>query len=323
MDTLSELLSVQSGVVTRRQLLTEAGLGPNDVRRMLRRGALVKAAGGVYIDHNGELTWIQRSWVAVLSMWPAALSRTSAIRAANGPGRREPDDGPLHIAVDRTRSIEQPPGLRLHRLADLESKVQWNRSPPRVRIEHAVLDVAAEAPSDFECISRLADMVQARLTTAARIEEALGSRTRIGRRGFMADILDDIGNGTCSVLEHGYLCRVERPHGLPTAQRQVRSSSPGPIYRDVEYADQGLEVELDGRLFHNTAKARDSDLDRDLDAAVDGRTTVRLGWGQVFERSCLTAARVGRLLEARGWPGPVLPCPKCAPPAQPRSGVSA
>jgi hypothetical protein len=73
----------------------------------------------------------------------------------------------------------------------------------------------------------------------------------------------------------------------------------------------GLLVELDGRLFHDTAAARDSDLDRTLDAAVAGRLTVRLGWGQVSDRGCLTASRIGALLRRRGWSGEPTRCPTC------------
>ena len=57
--------------------------------------------------------------------------------------------------------------------------------------------------------------------------------------------------------------------------------------------------------FHDTAGQRDRDLDRNIAAAVDGRRTVRLGWGQVHERPCWTADKVGVLLQARGWRGQV------------------
>lgn len=54
-------------------------------------------------------------------------------------------------------------------------------------------------------------------------------------------------------------------------------------------------IELDGR-FHTDFRRRDADLDRDLIAAVSGRLTVRLGWGQVFARPCRTAEALGELL---------------------------
>lgn len=181
--------------------------------------------------------------------------------------------------------------------------------------------MAAASHDDFLTISTLADAVQARLTLAPRIQEALADRTRIARRDFLNGVLDDIAHGTCSVLEHGYLNRVERPHGLPTAHRQLRPSTRAPVYRDVDYAGFGLTVELDGRLFHDNADARDADLDRDLDAAIDGQVTVRLGWGQVYRRPCRTARKVGLLLQQRGWRGEVLPCPDCTLTGQQRSGV--
>jgi hypothetical protein len=67
-------------------------------------------------------------------------------------------------------------------------------------------------------------------------------------------------------------------------------------------------VELDGRLFHDSAAQRDRDIDRDLDAAVHGRTTIRLGYGQVFDRPCVTARRLAVLLHQRGWRGSATPC---------------
>ena len=83
------------------------------------------------------------------------------------------------------------------------------------------------------------------------------------------------------------------------------------VYRDHEY-DDGLVVELDGRLFHDSAGQRDRDLERDLDAALDGLETLRLGWAQVTDRSCATAGKVARLLVRRGWTGRPRRCgPAC------------
>ena len=87
-------------------------------------------------------------------------------------------------------------------------------------------------------------------------------------------------------------------------------------YRDVDYDELGLVVELDGRLFHDSATRRDADLDRDLDAAVAGRSSVRLSWGQVLDRPCRTAGRIADLLQARGWAGAAVRCgPDCPLPA--------
>ena len=305
-----DLLAQQSGVVSRRQLI---GLGaePHDLQRMLRRRDLTRVHDGVFVDHTGPLNWLQRAWVGVQLAWPAALSHDSALRAADGPGRHGRDDALVHLAVDRGRAVRVPSGYVLHRLGGFEEKVQWNASPPRIRVEEALLDVAAHAKDDLTAIAVLADAVQARRTVPARIRSALDARARIPRREFLHGVITDVQSGTCSVLEHGYLTLVERPHGLPTARRQLRDSVRGPVLRDVVYVAYDQVVELDGRQFHDSAAQRDADLDRDLDAATSGRSTVRLGWGQVYGRPCATAVRVGSLLNARGWVGHVQTCPRC------------
>ncbi|MCW2792105.1 MAG: hypothetical protein JWO76_1203 [Nocardioides sp.] len=308
---IQRLLRHQCGVVARRQVLA-AGLLDRDVRRLVRRREWAIVHDGVYVDHTGPPTWLQLAWAGVLFAWPAALCHDSAVRAADGPGRRDRLDGdPIHVAVDRDRAFAAPSGIVPHRLADLDAKVQWNLGPPRVRVEQAVLDVAAESRSEFAAIAVLAKAVQSRRTTADRIQKALAGRTRIARREFLSGVLRDVAEGTCSVLEHGYLDLVERPHGLPRASRQLLGSSRGPVYRDVEYQPFRMLVELDGRLFHTGAEAHSRDLDRDLDAAVDGRESVRLGWGQVFDHPCWTAAHLGILLRQRGWEGQIVRCPAC------------
>lgn len=309
-DHLAELLLHQCGVVSRRQVL-EAGLHPHDLRRMVRRRELAPLHLGVYVDHTGEPTWVQRAWAGVLVSAPAALVDESALRWADGPGRRGRDDAIVHVAVDHARTPAGAPGLRVHRVSGLTSMVLWNSSPPRMRPEHAALRVASRAVDDFGAVRVLADAVQSRRTTVPRMVAALADLPKLGRRRFLAQVLGDLSVGACSVLERGYLTRVERPHGLPTAQRQVRDSISGPVYRDVLYLAQQQVVELDGRLFHDTASSRRADLDRDLDAATQRLATVRLGWGQVFGSPCRTAERIGALLGQRGWLGQVSPCRDC------------
>ncbi len=205
-----------------------------------------------------------------------------------------------------------PIGVRVHRMTRFEERVQWNRSPPRLRFEDAVLDVACGARSEFAALGVLADACRSRRTTPQRLAATLAERSRSGRRRWLNAVLADLATGTTSVLEHGFRTAVQRAHRLPRPRLQVRSASPtGVVYRDVEYPG-GLLIELDGRLVHNTVAQRDADFERDLDAAVDGQSTVRLSWGQVIDRPCRTASRIGQLLRQRGWTGHPRPCsPRC------------
>ena len=310
-QTVGETLHLQAGVIARFQALG-AGLSDADIRRMLRRREWARVHPGVYVDHTGPLPWLQRAWAGVLVAWPAALSHESALHAVRRVSRPDPSrHEPIQIAVDRQRALRAPRGVVAHRLSHFDDVVSGHTHPPRVRLEHAALDVAAEAPDEQAAVVTLADLVQARHTTADRLLAALAARPRIARRPLLVTVLGDVAAGTCSLLEHDFLTRVERAHGLPRAQRQVHESRRGSVFRDVVYQAFGLVVELDGRLFHDSARARDLDLDRDLDAALDGLLTVRLGWGQAHVRPCDTASRLGRLLRQRGWSGSPRPCPSC------------
>ncbi|WP_309650506.1 type IV toxin-antitoxin system AbiEi family antitoxin domain-containing protein [Nocardioides sp.] len=309
MDKISELLRDQDGLVSRRQALG-LGLKQHDLERMLRRRELATVHPGVYVEHTGPLTWKQRAWAAVLLAGPgSALSHTSAVRIAEGPGRRHVDDRDIEVAVDADRNVTPAQGVHVHRLRDFTDRALTNLAPPRIRYDDAVLDVTLDAPTRLDTVAVLADACGGRRTTAQRLLRTARSRSRVRDRASLLGVLEDVAEGTCSVLEHGYLDRVLRPHGLPEGLRQVRYSHAGRTYTDVDHG--GVLVELDGRLFHDSAVARDLDLGRDLSAAVDGLETLRLGYGQVFRDGCATAAAVGAVLQRRGWDGEPTRCADC------------
>ncbi|MXP23010.1 hypothetical protein GIY30_16860 [Gordonia sp. HNM0687] len=309
-EALDELLGDQHGVVARRQVI-ELGFTASYIRRKVRRRDWVPVYPGVYVNHTGPLTWHQRAWSAVLDAQPAALSRQSAILDASTPPTVG-SDGPIHIVIDRKRDVVRRPGVVVHRGSSLDDRVLWHANPPRVRFEDAVLDVAAEAASEIRAIAALADAVGSRRTTASRLLSASKNRRWMRRRAFIEHVLADVHDGTCSVLEHGYLTRVERPHGLPTPSRQEPTGVGRHGFRDVDYADLRVIVELDGRMGHDGSTSRDLDMERDLDAALDiEKVTLRIGWGQVFDRPCVTASKVAHVLRRRGWAGSVRFCPEC------------
>jgi hypothetical protein len=158
----------------------------------------------------------------------------------------------------------------------------------------------------------LSDVCQTRRTTPNRIRSALETRGRVPGKALLLDLLDDLATGACSVLEREYL-RIERLHGLPEGHRQKPATIAGrSSFRDVDYEQFGVVVELLGRAFHDDATSWDRDALRDLDTLVDtDRPTVRLTYGLVFATPCLTVAKVGTLLNRRGWKGTIRACPAC------------
>jgi len=279
---LARLLALQDGVIARGQLL-ELDVTPQEIRRMLRRRELVRVGAGVYVHHTGPLTAAQRRWVAVLTCWPAALSHQTVVEPVA--------EGPVHVAVAHHRTLTPRDGIVVHRMVDFDERVRWNASPPSVRFEHAVVDVACRKPDVAATFRVIADAVQSRRTTVARLRDAVRARGRISGRAQLLELLDDLETGACSVLERGYL-ELERRHGLPTSSAEVTRQRPAgqgsaSRYQDVRYEKYGVVVELDSRAFHDNAAARDRDAGRDLDhAVIDQGVSVRLTYGQVFRPSC-------------------------------------
>lgn len=217
------------------------------------------------------------------------------------------------MAVDWSRRVRSRRGLRVVRMRDLDTHVSWNRSPPRVHLETAAIVAADRARSDHEAIALLCALVGARRTTAARLAASLASRPRHGRRRLVTRLVDDLAAGTHSVLEHGLLDRVLRPHGLPLPTRHqapVRGRS-GPEYRDTLFEEFGAHLELDGG-HHDLSSQRDSDADRDLRDIAEGVVVPRLRYAQVFGWPCRTARLLAMFFSSRGWEGTARPCsPDC------------
>ena len=301
---LRELLDAQSGVVAGRQLVA-AGRDDNDIRRLVRRRELVRVHAGVFVNHTGPLSWVNRAWAAVLFHGDAALCDVAALHRAGDV---------IHVAVEHPRIGAARPGVRLRRLRGLRHRVLWNAAPPRLRVEEAALDVAGRAASLADAVEVLMSVCRRRSTTPSRLLEALAQRERTPRGVELRAVLSDAAPGVQSVLERSYVLKVERRHGLPQGSRQVReATAAGVVYRDVLYEEFGVVVELGGLRWHESSSTRSADLDRDLELAADGRITQRLGWRQAERQPCLTAARLAEVLRRRGWAGVAHPCgPRCA-----------
>jgi hypothetical protein len=311
-DAVNAFLATQDGVISRRQVRASGG-SDNDVERLVRRREWARVHTGVYVHHTGPLTWKQRCWAALLAHWPATLNGESALVAHRLRGEPSGSTPAVEVAIAANRCVDPVPGVQVMRITDFEVANLAALSPPRVRLEHAVLTVAARARDEDDAVAVLAQAVQKRHTTAQRLKDALDKRRRLPHRRLLLTILEDVASGAYSAMERRYLQHVERPHGLPTGARQRRVKPGRTIaYRDVEYLDRRTVVELDGRLGHEGVLDRWKDFDRDIDGLVSGDVTLRAGWAQVLH-PCRLAAAISAVLVARGWDRSPHPCgPACA-----------
>ena len=220
---------------------------------------------GVYINHTGSPSRVQREWAAVLLLWPAALTGRSAL-----PIRTRLQ--PIHVVVDVSRTPKRIKGVVVRRTTGSDARVTWVASPPRVRIEHAAIDVASTRHRDPVGMFRtLADVVpDPSHDGGARSVECSARVVRVPGRTLMVDLLEDLATGACSVLEREYL-RIERRPRLPEGDGRTGRRRRKSAYRDVDYEEFGVLVELHGRAFHDDALSWDVDALRDLDTLVDER----------------------------------------------------
>jgi hypothetical protein len=304
---LTDLLRAQDGVTNRRQLRA-LGLSKPQVETLLRRRSLTAVHPGVYVDHTGTPTYSQRCWAAVLYAEPAALAGRHAL-----PDPPTSSAEPIEVAIDWSRRVRTRRGIRVHRMRDLDAHVGWNRSPPRVHLETAAVVAADRARTDHEAIALLCGLVGARRTTADRLASCLAARPRHARRHLVTALVEDLAAGTHSVLEHGLLHRVLRPHGLPlpTSRQAPATGRRGTEYRDTLFEDLGVHLELDGG-HHDGSAQKDADADRDLQDLAGGLVVPRLRYAQVFGWPCRTAGLLGAFFALRGWEGRARPCsPGC------------
>ncbi|MER6975179.1 type IV toxin-antitoxin system AbiEi family antitoxin domain-containing protein [Nocardioides sp. NPDC000445] len=303
LEWYSTLLQLQAGLVSRAQL-TESGWTKSDIRSAVRHNELRRVHPRVYVNHTGPLTFEQRSWAAILYAGRSAICGPTLA----APGTQRESD-PIHVAIDQQRRVDPQPGIVLHRMVDLADHM-FPDVLPRLRFEDNLLLMAGEANDEIDVIGVLGRGIGRRGVSVGEVRMALRRFPRLRRRAWIADLLEDLAMGTDSVLEHGYLTRVERAHGLPIGTRQaLRRTGVGNQYRDIDYPVYGLVVELDGRLGHDSWNDQGRDADRDLDdlALVD-RVTARLRWQQVYGTPCRTATRIARILAKGGWPGVPFPC---------------
>ncbi len=297
----SPLAQIQDGAVSRQQML-QLGLTKGRIEALCTSGRWQRCFPGVYVTHSGPVSEQTRVWAAVLYAGAGALAggRTAlwlAQALAKAPSR-------IEVCVPAPRRVRAQRGMIVRQVRASAHRGDYVKSPPRVRIEHALLDTAGRESEADVVMGLVLGTLQKRLTTAARVRAALATRERHRWRSLLGDLLCEFDDGVQSPLESEFLRRVEHDHGLPRGVRnQLRVEPDGrKRYRDVRYAAQLVVVELDGREAHPRSEAF-RDMRRDNAVVAAGEVVLRYGWRDVKNRPCLVAAELASVLRSRGWGG--------------------
>jgi very-short-patch-repair endonuclease len=312
-----ELIDYQQGVVARWQA-ADCASDQHAFASLLRADRWQTMYRGVYAAQTGAPSRESTLWAAVLRCGPTAA--LSHFTAAELDGLTDRPSEAIHVAIpgqvrvwfsadEFSRGL---PRIVLHRSARLSSAKHPARTPPRTRTEETVLDLVELAPTFGAAFGWLSAGCGRRLVTPAHLRAAAERRTKMRWRADVMTALGELVDGVLSNLERGYVRRVESPHRLPRAKRQVRlRQGLRSAYLDILYDDFGLALELDGLAAH-PAESRWLDMRRDNYFAGTGIITMRYCWADITDRPCEVAGEVARVLRQRGWTGTLRSCgPNC------------
>jgi Protein of unknown function (DUF559) len=290
-----------------------AGMTRHAIYARLASGRWQQVHCGVYAAYSGPLARESQMWAALLGARPGAVLCHQT--AAELHGLLEPaKGGAIHIMVARGQTVAPMRRVVVHYSRRVDAARHPALEPPRTRLEETVLDLAEAERTANGATAWMLDACASRRTTPERLLEAMEARPRMRRRMTLRAALGDVRIGVHSILEHGYLYRVQLPHGLPEGSRQRRTrSGAGYRYEDIRYEEYGVVVELDGQQAHPEGE-RWRDTRRDNSSAVKGLITLRYTYTDVMERPCEVADEIARTLRGRGYTGVAYRCgATCAP----------
>lgn len=179
----------------------------------------------------------------------------------------------VDVSVPLGNRPHRPSGVVVHVPGELGAVC--GRGIPRTEPEVALIRAATWAVSDRQAALLVAMAVQQRLVDKVLLQRLWASVQRNPRKAFLSSVIRDVCDGAEALgeLDFALLCR-ER--GLPEPTRQsVRRVRGGRAYLDVEWADLGVAVEIDGSYHFEGLKPMEDAL-RQNDVVADGTVMLRI-----------------------------------------------
>jgi very-short-patch-repair endonuclease len=280
-------------------------MGKTTVQWRIEVGTLHRVHRGVYAIGHPQLTRHGRRMAAVLACGPeAVLSHRSA---AEMWGLREDRHKALDVTAPNRRG-RVPATIRAHRDGSLSCTDRTSlHGIPCTTVPRTLLDLAAVVPVR-ELRKAISEAEVLRILDHDAVRRLI-KRSR-GRRGVarLRMLMDDIHPETWrtrSEMERLFL-RMCAQAGLPQPEVNPRLEVHGRwIVPDFLWRDSGLIVEADGRRYHDTDSAFQSDRRREQRLQLAGWRVSRCTWEQI-ERAPKTLARTIRgLLSQSQHPPPM------------------
>lgn len=278
---IARVLQAHGGVVSRTDLLASVPVHVFD--RELSRGHLARVLPQVYCD-PGLLDAPHARLQAALKYAGdnAALSHTSGLPLWNLPVSA---DLPVHVTTD-TRRLRAAADVTVHRRRGFRAEPPLVVTRAGLRVVRLETCLVGSWPllAGYERRAPFIAAVQQRLTTAERVLTAAADAPRLPGRASLLRLGSLLAAGCHSELEiWGFLHVFDHPL-LPSACRQrLVEIDAGRVYLDVAYADEMIDVELDGSRYHFQTSRRERDMRRDAALVARGWLVVRFSHRRLHE----------------------------------------
>jgi very-short-patch-repair endonuclease len=266
--------------------------GRSATRWAVASGRWQRPHRSVVVTHSGTVSRVELMHVAVLAGPPGTL--LAGLTAAELGGLRGFCSDDIHVLIPHRSRMFTIPGVVVRR-STLLTPEQGIGDPARTRLERSVVDASRWAASPRLARAIVLATVQQRLTTPARLQNALVARRRAPGIGLVRQSIIDAAGGVESLPERDFVQLLKRA-GLPLPAHQTKVRTASGRYRlDASFEPWGVDVEIDG-AHHRDVLQSAADLDRQNDLVIEGRRLLRFDSFQVRHESGAVAAVIRRAL---------------------------
>jgi very-short-patch-repair endonuclease len=275
----ADVASSQAGAITRRQLIG-CGMGSTTVSRLVRSGALIRHAPGVFVVRGAPVTYRTGVWIAVLATGGVVGFAT----AAHLWGFVAEPPELVQLVLSNGRHVVCPYGARIYRVFVPASAITTYASLPLTTRVWSLLDHLGtlSVPEGLRLVDRAIQRRWIeRRDLSRRLEDCPGRRGNRVIRALVAATADGAAAQSERVL-HRLLRRAgirswKANHGVFVAGRLV-------AVIDIAILRRRLAIEVDGYAYHSDVDRFERDRHRQNALVSLGWTVLRFTWRDLTER---------------------------------------
>jgi very-short-patch-repair endonuclease len=271
-ETLGRIARRQHGVVTRKQLLA-AGVSKEEIRRRIRKGALLGVHSGVYRVGHKAPSIEARYHAAVLACGEGAVLSGEA--AGWLWGLVKGTAPPPEVTAPTRREVR---GVRTRHARRGATEATTRHGIPITTVPRTLVDLSS--------LLQLEDLARAcheagvlHGTTPRHVEEILSHRPSTPGAKQLRKVMHGEVHVTLSRLERRFLARL-REARLP---EPVTNRKAGEKRVDCRWPQHNLTVELDSYRYHSSRHAWERDRRREREAHARGDQFRRFTHDDVFD----------------------------------------